>query len=64
MRPPSPSYAARCIESLTVVTTLPPGCWLRVISFHSGNGASIESVPDRTESSAFSIRVVPYVCEA
>lgn len=47
-----------------MVTTSPPGCRLRVISFQRGNGASIESVPERTGSSAFSIRVVPYVCEA
>lgn len=62
--PPSPLYAASCIEALMVVATLPPGCWARVSSFQSGKGASIESVPERMPSSAFSIRVVPYVCEA
>ena len=42
-----------------VVATLPPGCCARVSLFQSGKGASIESVPDRTPSSALSIRVVP-----
>ncbi len=52
------------MESLIVVTTSPPGCRSRVISFQNGSGASMGSVPERTASSAFSISVVPYVCEA
>ncbi len=47
-----------------VVTTSPPGCRPRVNSFQKGSGASSESVPESTASSAFSISVVPYVCEA
>ncbi len=63
-RPRSPSYAARCIDALTVVTTSPPGWRPRVNSFQKGSGASSGSVPESTSSSAFSSSVVPYVCEA
>ncbi|CAM5321660.1 hypothetical protein SVIOM74S_02532 [Streptomyces violarus] len=46
------------------MTTSPPEFRARVKSLHSGNGASLGSVPDRTPSSAFSRSVVPYNWEA
>ncbi|CAM5328070.1 hypothetical protein SALBM311S_06127 [Streptomyces alboniger] len=64
LRPASPRYAARCAARSRVVTTSPPGFRARVTSFHSGNGDSIGSAPDRTPSCVCSRRLVPYSCEA
>ncbi len=64
LRPSSPSYAACWAARSRVVATSPPAFWERVKSFHSGNGDSIGSAPDSTESSECSRRAVPYSCEA
>lgn len=54
-----PLNAACCIEGLMVVTTLPPGCCVRLRLFQYGIRVSSRDAPERMESSAFSRSVVP-----